>query len=109
MNLEDYKSWLNSLKVGDEIAIRIFHLSRPDTYKLSRITKITPSRMMYVEGDTGRYKDGHNNASGNTLVPYTEGIFDIMDKEVLLRVIETTRLRDLPVEKLREIKKIIES
>jgi len=108
MDSDNYRSWLNSLKVGDEVAIRIFHLSRPDTYKLSRVTKITPSRMMYVEGDTGRYREGRNNASGNKLEPYNDEIFDIMDKEVLLRWIENTRLRDLPVEKLREIKKIIE-
>lgn len=98
-------------KVGQEVLVYSrFHR------RISKIKKITKTGLISVECEDGLFnangrKRGTDTFSGCWIKHMTPEIKEIIEKEMLVRQLSSDRLRwqDLTIDKLREIKKIIEN
>lgn len=109
---EERQQWLNSLKVGDEVAIyRSNHWGSNHT--IGKITKITPSRMFDVDvAPNCRFNsDGRErgNYYGRKIVESTDKIKNKIIMDQALSTIKNTVWESLQPQQLLEILKVIQS
>ncbi len=101
-----YKEWLESLQVGDEVAIEN-HFYSQSKYVIVKILTITPKhRIIETERSSSHFKKGNSGGSwGEKIIPVTEEI-----REAVFRIESCAKLKGLRCEKLstEKIKRIME-
>lgn len=110
--MDDNQEWLDSLKEGDMVALRIFTYSN-FKYRIAKITRITPTRIIKVDGyefnkngkQRGRSTWGYNIY----LEPITQDILDEVEKEKLFRRLNNIKFQELSLDKLRKISDVVDS
>jgi hypothetical protein len=95
------QQWLNSLKVGDEVAVRHKSWSGRAPYTISVITKITPTRMFDVEGFTRIKNDGGG------MIPVTDEIRNEVARSKAAYFIKHLDWNKLTTQQLLDVLKII--
>lgn len=111
-NGEDYKLWLESLKVGDKVALEGYNTSK---IIFTEITKITPKKGIRLKWNefylfkNGRTNSGGTRSSGDyKVIPITN---ELIQKEKQRRMIEKLSAfkewKKLEVEDINYIYKII--
>jgi hypothetical protein len=98
-------------KVGQEVLVDFRYHKR-----ISKIKKITKTGLISVEGEDGFFsangrKRGTDIFTSCWIKHMTPETKEMIEKEILVRQLSSDRLRweDLTIDKLREIKKIIEN
>ena len=105
--------WLDSLKVGDNVVFYRSHYGTVD-YSIVKIERITPTRQIKLEGYDTKFKNGEMidtsvwQTTTKKIVPITDEVREFIEKERLVPFINKTELDKLSVQKLRDIKKIID-
>jgi len=95
--------WLNNLKVGDEVAI---YVCKNNNWVVKKIKSISKDGFR-LEGNHPVWNDG--TYMGNyAIYPCTEKINNIIEKSELIKVLSNYNISRLDIEKLREIRRIIE-
>jgi hypothetical protein len=106
------QQWLNSLKVGDEVAVDYGRLKT--SYIIGKVTKITPTRRFSVSGrnctfDSGGREMGSISAwnSREMMQPVTNEIRDRIARFEAARVIKVFDWDTLTTQQLLDVLKII--
>jgi hypothetical protein len=105
------QEWLDSLKAGDEVALRISYFPGFN-YNIKQVTKVTPTRIIKVGGyefDSKGRERGRKSSWGRgaSIEPVTGEVLGIIEKKELLTQINSTKFETLPLEALRTISKAI--
>jgi hypothetical protein len=108
---EDYKKWLESLKVGDRVCYRTGSISFR-SYKIAAIEKITPTRRFVVDGikfdNSGREMGEVGTwTPRKELEPVTKEVEDATLREQILNKISRFNFDELDIVKLKVINDII--
>jgi len=113
----DSKTWLKTLKVGDEVAIERYSLEKYE-YSIHKIEKITPTGQIKLEGKEVRFKNGvEMRRTGawdfpDEIKPVTDEIRMRIEESRLRRklisALTKINISELPTEKLRKIKEIVD-
>lgn len=109
MEQNELELWLNSLKVGDKVAIESRYYG-DKTYEISKITKITKTRQMEVDDISEKYKNGVAPGSwgrSRRIVPITQDVKDYLEMKKLMNAIGSIKLNELNLDQLRQIKAIL--
>lgn len=109
------KQWLESLQVGDSVAIRKGSFGH-GYYVLDKIRKITPTRRFSLEGLNGVTfsSDGKEMGKKDTwsprlnIEPVTQNILDDIARKKYLDKIRVTDFKDFPLETLQDIYSLIQ-
>lgn len=106
MNNTECQAWLDSLKVGDEVA---HEYSRYYVPKIGRIESITPTRIFKIDGDSWN-RNGiiRGDSRIGPIEPVTQAIHDKIETENCHRVIDQVKWKEVPLPKLRQIRAILE-
>lgn len=113
---QERKAWLDTLQVGDKVAVYSPYSYYRDNYSIQTISKITPTRMFDLENYNNRFnQEGRYRASTYTgnceIVQLTHKIITIITQHDLAsRIknhIDAINLYELPVDKLEQIHKIL--
>jgi hypothetical protein len=109
--LENKQEWLNSLQVGDKVAMDIGSYGAV-RYSISQITKITPTRRMTTANGRTFKANGTEYGSGGSfssvwLQPVTDTIKERIERSYLISHIKGIKFEELSTEQLRKIKDII--
>lgn len=106
------QQWLNSLKVGDEVAVDYGRLKT--SYIIGKIVKITPTRRFTVEGrsctfDSSGREMGSISSwnSREILQPVTDKIRDTIARFEAAKVIKVFDWSTLTTQQLLDVLKII--
>lgn len=113
---EKYKLWLESLKVGDKVALKISSYGTSRTI-FTEITKITPKkgiRLKWNETQLLLFKDGYTNSGGNwnvtsyKIIPITNEVTQKENKRrKIVKIIAFKEWENLEAEDINQIYKII--
>jgi hypothetical protein len=113
--MNNKQEWVDGLQVGDKVAMDIGSFGRIQ-YSIATITKITPKRRISTSNGRTFNPDGSEYGkkssawgSGTYIQPVTPAITERVERSHLLHNIKNTKLEELSLEQLREIKKIIGS
>lgn len=112
MDRMETQAWLDSLQVGDRVAIDVGTYGGTD-WKVITIIKITPTRMFKTDDGRSFSKEGSERIQASRwnratyLKPFTPGIADLIEQKTLLALLDNTKFKDLSLEQLREIVRII--
>lgn len=109
MNKKEHQEWLDSLKVGDEIAYK-WGYGEGAGYKIGKITNITPKRFI----DSGNIRFNRNgeppagvHGVGN-IVPVTAELKrDMTRRELILEIEDKIRHNKLSLETLTDVRNLI--
>jgi hypothetical protein len=102
------QQWLNSLKVGDEVAVNY-----SKTYLIGKIERITPTRRFRVEGKSCTFDSGGKEMGGDAwggwakMQPVTNEIMDRIARFEAARVIKVFDWSTLTTQQLLDVLKII--
>jgi hypothetical protein len=113
---EQRQQWLNSLKVGDEVAIIHSQYGRKNI-RTSKIVKITPTRRFKIDGMDWCTFDNSGEQMGvgrwdmpNVMFPVTNSIKESLARTNTIHLIENfKKWHGLSTQQLLEILKIIEA
>ena len=101
------KEWVKTLKVGDKVAYDRGSWYGRD-YIIDEIIKITPTGIIKTNKGQAFRPDGEVRGDGwFYLQPITEEILLFLEKSKLLLSLRHFKYEELPIEKLRQINKII--
>lgn len=113
---EKYKLWLESLKVGDKVALKISSYGTSRTI-FTEITKITPKkgiRLKWNETQLLLFKDGYTNSGGKwsatsyQIIPITDELIQKENKRrKIVKIIAFKEWENLEAEDINQIYKII--
>lgn len=98
--------WLDSLKVGDEVC----YYSNWHGHIITKIAKITPTGQIKTE-DRKTFKNGIcriDSWTSYSLTPITDEILTELEKKSIAAEMRVIGWLAVPLEKLREIKQILE-
>ncbi|AKC02636.1 hypothetical protein CPT_Stills8 [Bacillus phage Stills] len=110
----DREEWLLSLKEGDLVALESGGWGYKH-FQVQKIAKITPTRRFNLESgrkfDTSGFLMGHrdNWSSRPAIRPYDQYVKDHLEREGLLLTISRMNAKDLHLDQLRAIVKILET
>lgn len=109
----EYEDWLAGLKVGDKVVVvNERGLLYGNKYTFSTVTKITPSRLISIEGEVNKFKSGYEMGKSyyhDRIIPPSSEVDDKMFRERAIRKMESLNIEKLTNDQLREIIKIIDS
>lgn len=98
--------WLNSLKVGDEVAYNVNRYGGTPHYIFTKIIKITPTGQIVT--DTGhRFRKGKNTGAGIHIEPITPAIQQQRKDARVLYELQTTSWQSVPPNKRDRIYAIL--
>jgi len=101
--------WLENLKVGDKVAIEFYNMGKT-WYRISAVEKITETGRIKVKDIDRHFIDGQITRDcgvHTTLVQITDDILLNIEKRKIIVKINKLDFEKLPIEKLRQINKII--
>lgn len=110
----EYREWLNQLKAGDDVVIRIWSFGGSG-YTNAKVEKITPTRFIRVEGVLYKPQDGNSRFGNNGLLdPNDETTIKLLKKykenkfvsETMYKI-RNTNYNDVTYEQAVEIRKIM--
>lgn len=106
------QEWLDSLKVGDRVAMDI-GVYGSTQYVVATITKITPTRRMTTSNNKTFNADGTQYGQGSSysgrvqLEPPTPEILERILRSRLIKALKAFKFEELTTEQLRTIQSII--
>jgi hypothetical protein len=110
----DREEWLLSLKEGDLVALESGSWGYKN-FNLQRISKITPTRRFNLDNgrkfDNNGFLMGHKDqwTSRPAIRPYDQYVKDHLEREALLLTISRMNTKDLHLDQLRAIVKVLEA
>jgi hypothetical protein len=114
MDNDGYNSWLKSLNVGDEVAIKHKnYISHNKTfYTKDKVKSITPDGLIKTVNFPHEFEYGvviHDvwDSQTHTLIKITQDILDSIEKRYLINLFDLVDINELSLTQLREIKNII--
>lgn len=117
MRDEAYNTWVESLKEGDEVAVVTTTYGTRHSVEYNTVEKITPTGRIVVMLKKGVRKTfrpdgcemGRDVGWSTRLEPRSQDLSDWMERTNALRIIGGATWKDLPLEKLRQVRQILES
>lgn len=109
--------WAKTLKPGDEVAVVTNSYGNCHSVEYNTVARLTPTGRIVVVLKNGNqmtfrpdgHEIGHEMGWYTRLEPRSQDLSDWMEKIHALRVINRVNWKDLPPEKLRQVRQIIES
>lgn len=106
------QEWVDSLKEGDSVAIDVGGYRTTD-YRITKIIKITPTRIIKTESGHTFKSDGRERGKTSSwdrathLEPVTPKIEEMVEMEELLSQIRNAKFDELPLDTLRKIGELL--
>ena len=108
---EERNNWINSLKEGDKVAVRINNYGQGEYYVIKTIKRITPTGKIRLDDNelynSNGYKSGDEYSNGTWIIPVTDKIMRNIKRRRLLYKVSNFDFKMLTLEKLENIIEII--
>ena len=102
--------FLNSLKVGDKVAVSKSGHATKTRYYIGTVTKITKTRQIEIDGTEPKFKDGRAKYSEWTskyLYPLTEELKNEIHRDNLISKFQNMEWEKVSDDKLKAIEKVL--